>query len=258
MEPQLKSTPSLCSSISEDANERKSLEINRLDKKSNIDLGLLAGLEMDMEASLVNSLEASLESNTEITLESILRSESTGPTSLSRFRHFLHRVEHSGENIEFVLWLRDYWIRFYNQPASKIKAKPRNWLEKLAPDSSAHPADLSHFFPNLIVPNHLPFHEDATQAIAAFLAPGARWELNLPGGLRRKIMKELLVNTSPETFLPAYHHAIDLLRTSSLPHFLRQVMPTTSDSNNNRGRSEFSTFFPPTLRSLLRHTAATP
>lgn len=133
------------------------------------------------------------------------------------FSSYLHKVEHSGENLEFLLWLQYYAVR-YLRP-THIPTVPIQLLRLL----KRHPPttlDYSLTSPlNFECPRHLPYHLEITHAVKIFLDPASPYELNIPGHVRAKLLASLATDTHPDLFVPVYHMALEMLH-SSIPRFL--------------------------------------
>ncbi|KAJ9078276.1 hypothetical protein DSO57_1008406 [Entomophthora muscae] len=140
------------------------------------------------------------------------------PTQLE-FSNYLHKVEHSGENLEFLIWFQGYATRYLRPTKLYIPTVPIQLLQLL----KRHPPatfDYSFTDPlNFECPRHLPFHMEITHVVKIFLDPCSPYELNIPGHVREKLLASLATDTRPDLFLPIYHMALDMLH-SSIPRFL--------------------------------------
>ena len=69
-------------------------------------------------------------------------------------------------------------------------------------------------------PAEQPFRDEALQIVATFIRPGSKKELALDQVVRDAVLKNLVWNTHPDVFLPAYEAIYDILETTSVPNFL--------------------------------------
>lgn len=71
-----------------------------------------------------------------------------------------------------------------------------------------------------ISPAIQPFREEALRIVATFFRPGAAKELALDEIVRDSVLKDLVWNTHPDVFKPAYEAVYDMMEHHSVPAFL--------------------------------------
>ncbi|KZT36672.1 hypothetical protein SISSUDRAFT_1049503 [Sistotremastrum suecicum HHB10207 ss-3] len=71
-----------------------------------------------------------------------------------------------------------------------------------------------------LTPGIQPFRDEALRIVATFLRPGAVKELALDEIVREAVLKNLVWNTHPDVFQPAYEAIYDIVEHHSVPAFL--------------------------------------
>jgi hypothetical protein len=130
------------------------------------------------------------------TLMAIINNEYQCPRSLSDFEHFLSNKEHSEENLEFLLAVKEF---------------------------SAYCATLSNPT-DPAAPGYADCLKRAKQVADKFLVAGAAKEINCPNAIRKKVIAELSEGKcNSAIFAETVEKQMYLMQQSSYPHFLRDV-----------------------------------
>ncbi|KAJ3040667.1 hypothetical protein HDV00_010560 [Rhizophlyctis rosea] len=139
-------------------------------------------------------------------LEQILEGKTCTPVSLLEFREFLATKEYSAENLDAYEWFQAYRKRFFSLPE---------------PDQRLSPPPSTSETQRPVDPSIQPLRTECTAAVQNFYCSSAPQELNIPSKLQAKVRKELEATTHPDVFESSIHHCVELMRSSSLPKFLK-------------------------------------
>ncbi|KAI9138534.1 hypothetical protein BKA69DRAFT_1091112 [Paraphysoderma sedebokerense] len=145
-----------------------------------------------------------------VSIVSILNNETPAPLSLQDFTEYLKNTEHSEENIDFYQSYTQY-----NQLVS-------NLFNGAIPDADTLNQTVKYSDPSS------PYHQlklSSDRIIHTFFLPNAYKELNLSFKLKSSIISTVLTekNYHPEVYKEAVTKIVELMKSSSLPHFLKFV-----------------------------------
>ncbi|MCJ1326080.1 hypothetical protein MMC10_002744 [Thelotrema lepadinum] len=186
-----------------------------------------------------------------LSFDNVMEGKTLPPCSLVDFMDYLFYVSRDAENLQFLLWLRDYTRRFNELPESEATLSPE-W----APDGKALAELKSAAHSRMVSPGLAskekpaigtstreistptttsnktsldqdrnaqaqPFRAEVNLVIQHYLTQGAPRELNLSFRIRAAILEALQRTTHPSAFAPLRDLTEQCLRNQSHPNFIR-------------------------------------
>lgn len=150
----------------------------------------------------------------DVRLEDVLDRKHLPPLSLKDFEEWLLYVEQSVENLYFILWLREYTVK-YDRWIAKVRAREaKNRQHHQHGRGASHsPAAAYRVAWSVTTPYSPALALFFSRARETFLVPGAPYELSLPPALLDALA---VVNGHPDpaVLAPARAHVEEALRAS--------------------------------------------
>ncbi|KAL7748797.1 hypothetical protein RI367_005710 [Sorochytrium milnesiophthora] len=139
-----------------------------------------------------------------LSLAVIMANKAKSPYSLAEFTTFLRSREHSDENLDFIQALAEY-TQLYQLHQDECRDNKTLLDERVA--------------------------GEAENLINQFFLETSKRELNCVGKTRATVVEEVMTkkNYHPSVFDMARNKILELMRTSSLPHFVRYVNEANKD-----------------------------
>ncbi|KAJ3016229.1 UNVERIFIED_CONTAM: hypothetical protein HDU68_012305 [Siphonaria sp. JEL0065] len=148
------------------------------------------------------------ESLPKITVQEVLEDDYLPPFSLKDFADFLHD-EHSQENIQFYLALREY--------ADLCTEVPDELLRHANPAGLAEASDTLSLASAVLA---------VVQILDRFFTKGAKHELNVPSNISKTLVNTINKkrNIHPEVFNDTMENVLQMLKLSSFPNFYKSAI----------------------------------
>ncbi|KAL5529973.1 hypothetical protein ACEPAF_6230 [Sanghuangporus sanghuang] len=206
-----------------------------------------------------------------ITLAHVLSGDTVSPISFPEFEAFLAFCDISLENLQFIVWYRDYRKRFEALSPEEQARSPslqHGKPEAFKPRYGTTPLSLD-ICPDILAGNNSrrpslkktsgysdsqPFRNEVQNILATFFAPNSRKELSLSSQMRDTVIKKSSSTTHPDVFALVYEVIYETVEYVSLPCFLENA-----STNINRPRQLFciSRLLSHTISPFLQTTAPT-
>ncbi|KIY62006.1 hypothetical protein CYLTODRAFT_427234 [Cylindrobasidium torrendii FP15055 ss-10] len=173
-----------------------------------------------------------------VTLEEVLSGGTCFPISLPDFELYLAFNEMSIEQLQFVVWFRDYRKRVQarsvrGRPESQLSfaststdlTTPKRVASLTSTDSAPIIDILSNIHTNNIVLNDPALREECMSVVSTFFLPNSPKELSVDHDMRQRIIKGLENNCHYSLFEPIYKQIYTTLERTVLPRFLGNALP---------------------------------
>ncbi len=199
----------------------------------------IGGTETTAESPKVESVKR------QITLEEILADCRCFPLRRRDFQNYLQYEEHSEENLLFYNWYKTYEKKYSTwepgQVDGSIFAKARAPNHEIERTQTPSIGDCGSANPSLIdlavrasASDLQPYRLHVNQVLDLFFTEGGQFELNLDQKIKKTVFRNAQFSTQPRIFQVAAYSCLEMMKSSSLPHFLR-----LAQDNVNRPKQIF-------------------
>lgn len=160
-----------------------------------------------------------------LSFENVISNLSLPPCGLGDFMDYLYYIEETAENLQFILWYRDYTRRFEEISDAQKLLSPK-W-EQQDTESDDFSADLEKFdeLGKEVFPwqpfTIQPMRDEIDSIMHHYIVQNSPRALNLSDKDRNRCLHALQHTTHPSALAPAAHVANLILRGQSHPNFIR-------------------------------------
>ncbi|OBZ91861.1 hypothetical protein A0J61_00090, partial [Choanephora cucurbitarum] len=147
-------------------------------------------------------------------LEHVLRGITKQPISLYEFKSYLQNKEHTGENLEFYYWYKDYKERFESLPDNKKAKSP--------PPSQCYTPEFDKERKEMREKNgYQPFREEVEATLKTFFNKTDSFKtLYLDPAVLKYTLYYAAETTHPDVFEAAYEQTYRFMKNTSFKNFI--------------------------------------